>query len=295
MSVTIEQANQPRSFANFEKDQALKILVDYSLATGRKWQAIRSEILSVTETETTDYAPLLTRQDLESWAARKSSLGDAKFKIVFEFLTHPDTLARDEFAKANNLTTLGTVGRIGSAFEEFFSPFHQLLKTEASETDRSTFFTMLKLVEGCWSGKRHEQRWHLVTTHFPNSGFFVCHYFRYNEASWQETGDWNLERYSGILTIGTELRLYVKQVLNEDVQDMRMVLGGSDEDEQAKRIWLVFSSLLATRFNNFLSEEDEEKRFLIMARTHPETGRISMELNEDKITNEFVDNFRWNV
>jgi hypothetical protein len=42
----------------------------------------------------------LTRQDLEAWALAKVALSDRKFELVHRFLTHPDTLARPEFADA---------------------------------------------------------------------------------------------------------------------------------------------------------------------------------------------------
>ncbi|MEM6536200.1 MAG: hypothetical protein AAF668_00565, partial [Pseudomonadota bacterium] len=110
----IESA-EPPAYPTHIKDRALKILLDYQEVSGRKWQRICSEILKTTDAPATPNAPILTRQDLEAWEKRRTILGDGKFKWVFAFLTHPETLNRAEFARARDLITAGQLERIGGA------------------------------------------------------------------------------------------------------------------------------------------------------------------------------------
>ncbi|WP_316859219.1 hypothetical protein [uncultured Cohaesibacter sp.] len=161
-----------KTFSIFEKNQALKILVDYSLVTGKKWQAILSEIFRVTGTQTTDHAPLLTRQDLEQWARRKNNIGDAKFQIIFNFLTHPETLARPEFSKASNLEKHGATKRTGHAFEQFFDNHKNLYYLTLPERKEIRISEYMDKFEGYYSGTDPRGRWYLAVTRYPHTNFF---------------------------------------------------------------------------------------------------------------------------
>ncbi|WP_316861072.1 hypothetical protein [uncultured Cohaesibacter sp.] len=298
MSAPIETAALQRSFTNFEKDQALKILVDYSLATGRKWQAIRSEILTVTETQSTDYAPLLTRQDLESWAARKSTLGDTKFRIVFEFLTHPDTLARVEFAKANNLTTLGTVRRVGEVFEDFFDDHKMsgyVRRIPLSEqVDEEVIAERFNGFEGSFVGSRDHQEHCLVLTKFPSCHFFVCHFFSWPKSGLGDVMDWDIERFSGIATIGNQVRLHSKGTVIPTCRDMFVVPKVDHSSDRIDTINLILHTLIFNAIENVVFDnfETAQQRLKYI---DPTAHSLTLHRTDDGQLHEFIDQFRWNV
>jgi len=102
------------------KAAGLKALMDYSIQSGHRWHRIRNEIVSVLDVVVTDQSPLLTRQDLEHWAEGRSVIGDEKFRLIYEFLTHPTSLKRPiflDFQKALGGTQQAR--RVGAAMAEF--------------------------------------------------------------------------------------------------------------------------------------------------------------------------------
>jgi hypothetical protein len=300
VGVTDQEREVQRAFTNFEKNQALKILDDYSLETGRKWQAILSEILTVTKTDTSEKAPLLTRQDLEHWAARKSTLGDTKFKIVFDFLCHPETLARPEFSKAQNLTSFGAIKRTGHIFEEFFDD-PEIFGLGRISLGKNEGTKWLDLFEGYFVGTERSGDHLLVLTRFPNSNFFVCHYIYGLKRDFLELPDWNMERLSGFATIGNKIRLHTKNVIDMGAYEMFLNIDPVDEFGSIDSVKIIEDTLISNSIANVaisprdldgdifefsegdLNSIDLSKHFIKLKRT------------KEFALNDFVDLFRWNV
>lgn len=92
-----------RQYDKAVKENALWLLLEYQKSSGKKWTAICKEIVSIARPAATENAPLLNRQDLEGWAKKVSVIGDAKFSIVYDFLTAEETLKREEFRRARSL------------------------------------------------------------------------------------------------------------------------------------------------------------------------------------------------
>ncbi len=235
-----------QAFSPFVKDQALKILDDYVLATGRKWQAIRSEIITVTGAEVSERAPIITRLDLESWAARKSTLGDIKFKLVFDFLIHPDTLARPEFSKAHDLVSFGTIERVGGALEDIFADFSMSSifwgQSISRELDEETIERRSEGYEGCYTGCDETREYCLSVERFGNRQYFVCHFLSWPLNGFGEIFDWDIERYSGFSTIGNQIRLHLKGVIISTARQM-YVVPRVDRGSDQKRWFGLFEQL----------------------------------------------------
>jgi len=294
-----EQSSVERqAFSPFVKNQALKILDDYVLATGRKWQTIRSEIIKVTGVEVTERAPIITRQDLESWAARKSTLGDTKFKLVFDFLTHPDTLARPEFSKAHDLISFGTIERVGGAFEDFFDDHAMsgyIRRIPLSENiDAETVERRMHGFEGCFTGSNANRDYCLSIERFRQNGFFICHFFSWPINGLGEIFDWDIDRFSGFCTIGNQIRLHTKGVTISTARDMYAVPKLDHSTDRIDALNVVLHSLTSQAIENVVFDNFEaaHKRLKYI---DPTAHTLLLERTTDSQLTEFIDQFRWNI
>jgi hypothetical protein len=282
----------------FVKNQALKILSDYSISTGRKWQAIRAEIIGLLELEVTEEAPLITRQDLESWAKGKSIIGDIKFQHVYKFLTHPDTLARPEFAKAQNLIEFGTIERFGSVFSEFFSEekFSGYLdrRLSSEEVDEELIDKKLSAFEGIYLGRTDKNTFCLSLQRYKREPYFVAHLLKSPISSEGHTDDWDIDRQSGFCTISNKIRLHVKDVSIPLSEEFFLTPEIQKITNNVTGLTVLMPSILQEASNSLLTEKfsgttrklkfiDPEKHFMNLTRT------------EDSQLNDFIDNFRWNI
>lgn len=287
-----------RAFSSFEKNQALKILSDYSLSTGRKWQAILSEIFKVTGAEPTEHAPIMTRQDFESWAAGRSKLGDGKFIWVFKFLTHPDTLARAEFSKAKDLVGFGAIERVGNTFADYFSDYQMsgyIRRVPATETiDDETIELRMNGFQGCFVGKDNTQECCLSLERYGQSHFFVSHFFCWPSNPLGVPSDWESERFSGFCTVGNMMRLHTKGIVVQTVRDMFLLPFVDHDEDQVTGYSLIRHSLLtksieSIQFDNFTAAH---RRFKFI---DPTNHTITLERSADSQLSEFIDQFRWNM
>ncbi len=287
-----------QAFSPFVKDQALKILDDYVLATGRKWQAIRSEIIKVTGAEVSERAPIVTRQDLESWAARKSTLGDTKFKLVFDFLTHPDTLARPEFTKAHDLVSFGTIERVGGAFEDFFDDHAMsgyIRHIPLSENvDTGTVEQRMNGFEGCFTGSDETQDYCLSIERFRRNNFFICHFFSWPINGFGEIFDWDIDRFSGFCTIGNLIRLHTKGVMNSTARDMYVVPKNVHSTDRIDALNLILHSLTFQAIENVVFDNFETAKKQLRY-IDPTAHSLTLQRTTDSQLTEFIDQFRWNI
>ncbi len=207
----------PSAFDRLTKDHALKILQDYSASTRRKWQSIRKEILSYSSVKASKRASLLSRQDLENWARGDSVIGDAKFARVYEFLTHPDTLARPEFARAAALLEpRHHLFRIGRALAEFYSDFDSAIgKARIFEPplSREEIEACADLMSGIYTGTHGSDQICLVLERIPTERFYVAHYLVSATGFRGASADWNLDRHSGFATVGSAITVHLKGVV----------------------------------------------------------------------------------
>ncbi|EFO28838.1 conserved hypothetical protein [Roseibium sp. TrichSKD4] len=282
----------------FVKNQALKILSDYSVSTGRKWQAIRSEIIGLLKLEVTEEAPLITRQDLESWAKGKSIIGDIKFQHVYAFLTHPNTLARPEFSKAQDLIEFGTIERFGSAFSEFFSDenfsgyLHRRLSSETP--DQELIDQKLNTFVGVYLGQAEGHTFCLSLDRYKQEAFFVAHILKWPNDAERYQDDWNIERQSGFCTISNRIRLHVKDVAIPLTEEFFLIPNKEKLKDEIHGFAVLTPSILKEASNSLLTEKfsgatrklkfiDPDKHFIEILRT------------KDVQLHDFIDNFRWNI
>lgn len=290
--------SEPQFYSQFVKDSALKILIDYQRDTGRMWQKIRTEIINVTGVEVTEYAPIITRQDLESWSSRKSIIGDEKFKWVFRFLTHPDTLARSEFSKAHDLMDFGLIKRLGGAFQDFFDD-HALSgyirRIPLSEDiDSETIERRMQGFEGCFTGGDTDKDYCLSLERFGEEGFFICHFFSWPVNGLGEVFDWDIDRFSGFCTIGNQIRLHAKGVTVATARDMYAVPKMDHDTDQIDALNIILHSLAFQAIENVVFDNFKaaHKRLKYI---DPTAHTLLLERTTDSQLTEFIDQFRWNI
>lgn len=290
--------SEPQFFSQFVKDSALKILIDYQRDTGRMWQKIRTEIINVTGAEATVHAPIITRQDLESWSKRKNILGDEKFKWVFRFLTHPDTLARPGFSKAHDLMDFGLIKRMGGAFQDFFDDHAMsgyIRRIPLSEDiDAETVERRMNGFEGCFTGSDKTQDYCLSLERFRQTNFFICHFFSWPINGFGEIFDWDIDRFSGFCTIGNQIRLHTKAVMVSTVRDMYVVPKIDHSTDQVDTLNLILHSLTYQAIENVVFDKFEaaHKRLKYI---DPTAHTLLLERTTDSQLTEFIDQFRWNI
>lgn len=212
----------PSTFSAFTKQQALRILLDYSASTGKKWQSIRREIMDQSSVKASGNATLLVRQDLEKWASGDSVLGDRKFARVYEFLTHPSTLARPEFFRAAAL--LGprhNLLRTGGAISEFYNnlpmAFGDGLSSPKDPGARAT------AICGIYVGSSGEAEVCLSIEKWEKQDIFVAHYLESDTSFAAISDEWNIMRYSGYATFGSVSILHLKGVLDRRTRVLVLV------------------------------------------------------------------------
>lgn len=230
----------------------------------------------------------MVRQDLEQWASRRSTLGDAKFRIVFDFLTHPKTLARPEFSRANDLVSLGAVKRTGQVFEDFFSCF------KVPEFTLPANFTGINLpkymasLEGCYISTDGQEDICLSISQFPNSKFFICHLFTYPQQGLEGSTNWNMTRASGFLTLGNLARLHVRYISDCEASQMYLKPALSNPEKQVSEIMLIYEELSLDAIHS--ADKSRPGKSI-----NPNKYAIFFERMPDKDIIQFIENFRWNV
>jgi hypothetical protein len=293
------RVSPPRGFDPFVKDHALKILMDYSGSTKRKWTTIRKEILSVASVQPSERAPLLTRQDLESWARGDSVLGDDKFRLVFEFLTHPTTLARPEFAHATILMEpFHRLLRVGRALAEFYSDFANSSwigrpqPFGAARAEPAAIETRAAAICGTFVGVYRGQSVCLSLERIGSESFFVAHYLASpgNLESWDS--DWNLDRYSGYATVGGNFTVHLKGVLVSLTRTLGLLL--PREQEQPQYIDVISDEIMHKASETiFWSNMEYTKKRLPYINPFDYSFRLSRS-NSEALSN-LIDVVRWRV
>ncbi|WP_143534703.1 hypothetical protein [Notoacmeibacter marinus] len=276
----------------FTKNRALKILQDYSLRTGRKWQTISKEIGRTLDLD----EGLLVRQDLEHWAGGRSVISDIKFGFVYDFLTHPETLAREDFAGARALSGIGQTERIGSAFMDFYDPPDRSLRSEGTgewKQGKGRPPSILStLLAGCYTGTHNALDYCLSIDRVSGHHFLICHLFHWPQNGFGTTEDWNVERASGFCTTGNIVRLHLKRVTDGNVSEhfiLRKGVSGAGDPKQMKLINDSVISLSAVKPD----DKDETGRDRIYL--YPEHHTVDFVRAEDRELDEFIDSFRWNI
>ena len=270
-------AEEPVAFDTLVKDNALKLLLDYSSSTGKKWEAIRKEILSVAEADFTENAPILTRQNLEGWAARRGELGDDKFKWVYRFLTHRDTLARPEFKDAHRLMqtnfVLLSVGRV--LHEVHGSPLFSFSEEQLDQV--CGLYTL-----------EHEMMpsYALYLVRPSREQFLVAHFLtRWNRKT--EEGDWDVFRRSGFATFGNNKLLHAKYVDGSlsSLMYFKTIKNNIGDFDQIRIIWHDLNSQLLMY--------DKDPPDELFRNPLDETHLLSR--SDTSIFSDIIDNIKWSV
>ncbi|MBN9039341.1 MAG: hypothetical protein J0H53_25030 [Rhizobiales bacterium] len=157
------------TYLPFLKERALKILQDYSLETGRKAHTIRREIIALVAPRESEESKLLTRQDLENWFRCVSVLGDNKFRLVFEFLTHPLTLERTDFRNAKSLLDpLGEIFDVGKGVSRFYG-------SQLNYTDYMSNEMLRRMLDGLYKVETRKFRIILSLNYIEGKEFMIAH------------------------------------------------------------------------------------------------------------------------
>lgn len=318
------------AFTSLQKGRALLILLDYSERTGKKWSAICSEIMRLVGDAATLEAPLLTRQDLEAWASGRSLLGDEKFALVYGFLTHPKTLARSEFSKANNIfieerlsayatslrQVVGEDGFLGVQSDET----HGAPAIELQPNDLNRFF----LIE------RHGRTEFLYLSFEKSINAYLCHLFvpkdepntfvnelsrlqvatEHAKTEWQHrlylndgqafmsTIDWAVERYSGIGIFGNPTKIFLRGVEKNDAIELEVSAAKKPEYKSRieDRLWLV-----DRRVSSFVAEYFADQHANVVSEA-PKSSQVGVDGYFCRAQDMYIRNldvffadFRWNV
>lgn len=297
-NVARKELANAKNFPSALKNRALKILLDYSRDTGRKWQAIRSEIMAIAGEAESASAPLLTRQDLESWAARKSTLGDEKFKLVMLFLTHPATLARPEFDRAKLLTLTNSIERSGEVFDRFFtnymaasSYFHSSALNPISET---IIAARKAAYAGLYTGTRNNRKYCLSVSTMEECDANIAHLFSWPEAMPPDETDWNIDRFSGFSTVGNQIRLHLRGIVERKVTQNYIAPTYVRSSKSFETIELLEGSfvteVLGNQTREGLADANQRMRYYD-ARSH----LLRLERTSDKSLARLVEKFEMSV
>jgi hypothetical protein len=286
-----------RAFDPLIKEHALKILIDYSASTRRKWTAIMKEIFAVSSHKPTSSAPLLTRQDLESWARGDSVLGDEKFRYVFEFLTHPATLARPELAHASALTDpFYRLLRVGRVLGEFYSDFdnspfigHRGLFSPQASPDETN--ARADAMCGIYVGTHRDRATCLSLERIQSEAFFIAHLFT-SPTGFSDAADWNLDRYSGYATADRRFLVHLKGVL---VSFTRVFSLLPPRDQDPPQYIDVLSDELADKALETLLWSNMEYTKKRLPYINPFDFSFRLSRSKDKTLRDLVDTFRWRV
>lgn len=194
-------------FDEVVKSNALRILMDYSAATGKKWTAILNEIMTFTNADSSRKHPLVTRQDLESWATGRSQLGDQKFRWIYDFLIHPDTLSRPEFSEAKELLNPRyRLFRVGRVLGELYgrSGIMRDRRDTSKRAVRERYERGPSQYDGLFVGDFNKQT-DGVALHLKKikgESFFIAHLLYSLDIPEAGEDDWLVRRLSGFATHG---------------------------------------------------------------------------------------------
>lgn len=276
------------------KNRALKLLIDYSAATRRGWTRIRNEIIDVTGAPATDQAPLLNRQDFEHWADGKV-IGDEKFRYIFEFLTHPATLARPEFAKAADLLDHNRLLRIGQAFGDFLwdpsvSGFFR--RIPPVPLDPELVRRRIASFEGYFVGHEATRDLCLSLQRAEGQKFMVAHLFAWPRVRYGEPFDWEIHRWSGYCTVGSFMRAHLKGVLMRETRDLYLMAHRAPKDAETPTFSLLNSGFVTQALDFAASAGGAQDRLKFV---DPAKHTLVMERVLGPEIETFVDQFRWMV
>jgi hypothetical protein len=287
-----------KAFDPFVKAHALKILIDYSGSTKRKWTAICKEIMQYARIAPSGNATLLTRQDMESWARGDSELGDSKFQHVFAFLTHPDTMARPELAHASALLDpFHRLLRIGRALAEFYSDFPSsawlgkpddpILGTTDEEINRRA-----EALCGTYVGDYKGQKVCLSLDRIDAEPFFVAHYLASSSGFNADLGDWNLTRHSGYATISQAIIVHLKGVLIPHTRALRVL---PPKDDRPPETLIVLSDDLTFKSLEIVMWDSLESVRKTLPYVNPFEFSMNLSRSDDVSIQNLISNFRWRV
>lgn len=118
----MRQSNSP--FPKFTVDQnrlARRLLSDYRKQKRCGWEDIIAEICELLDTDERIIEKQLSHQSFYYWEkSKKGKMRDSRFQHVFNFLTHPKTLARPKFYAACMLDADYEWKHIGKAIGSFY-------------------------------------------------------------------------------------------------------------------------------------------------------------------------------
>lgn len=296
-----EQSNAHSSpYSSHLKDRARKLLLDYHAKTGVRWPTIWREIAELTNIPETDGQYFLSRQSLFRWARGESGLGNERFKYVFRFLTHPQTLQRPEFAQAADLVPDGHIQRLGKAFADFFShpggnpyyfPFRPTIFSKSDENSRKG----MQAYEGMYVGDLREERHCLSLHQYGNEDFFIAHYLKWRRTKVGNPEDWEIERSSGFCTIGNLIRIHTKGVLVPEAVDHYAVPIISKSGRSKVIVLMVISSNLLLPVINHYARAFPENKDLPAQNIDPNGFTVPLHRSKDEQMRLFIENFKWNI
>lgn len=324
--------NERGAFTSLQKGRALLILLDYSDRTGKKWSGICSEIMSLVGGAATLEAPLLTRQDLEAWASGRSQLGDEKFAFVFGFLTHPQTLQRKEFSKANSILIEDRLKAYTRILGELvggssLTPVHS--ENGVPEKDKCL---SPEDIEGVFVLRRDDRYELLYLSYEASIEAYLCHLFsspqKYAEGwlasaenakfhadydareSGQEPNfdtrdflgktDWSIVRYSGLAVFGNPVRVFLRSLEQKKPREFSIYASLTKAQYSFRQssfasLWLV-DQTISSKVAEQIARSDEVHNgyleFLMLDASKYVQGMRWRQL--DGITDMFED-IRWNV
>lgn len=323
------------TFTSLQKGRALLILLNYSEGTGKKWSAICSEIMRLVGDAATLEAPLLTRQDLEAWASGRSQLGDDKFSFVYNFLTHPESLEREEFSKANSLILSDKVRAYTKVLNELVgSECHEPIYTgekpskERPQIKPETFDGLFILRRRGWDAL-------LLLSYETEINAYFCHLFLSTQGNSEKLfadasvayltavdamkegrrsksfdlleyisdKDWALVRYSGLAIFGDPIRVFLRGMERKD--PMVFDIFGSTKDHDNVSImsngltkWIVNQDITKELARQVAQSNENQNEFL----EHKNVGTHGYVLRMRPLSwwdatnmQTFIDHIKWNV
>ena len=201
-------------FQSETKDVALKILLGYSASTGHKWTHIRKEIFAAVGADIIKDGSLLTRQDLEHWAAGHNTIGDAKFGWVFRFLTAEATISRPYFA--GMLPLLAPSSRHEKeafVLGGFYSDFERSVFLRSGLRDlRPPAEAISALWSGVWQDQDPRAHSFLELSHSSDEDVLIAELWNFPRGLPSGNHALDVDRDVGYMTIGTKCIIHLKSV-----------------------------------------------------------------------------------
>ena len=213
-SKTSGAALSQATFDEGTKEFALKVLLDYSAATGRKWTHIRKEIYRCVGADIIKDGKFLTRQDLEHWASGHHVIGNPKFSWIYQFLTDESTLQRPHFITALSLLEPSAkYDRIGYALGEFYTDFERISFLGIGSRERSTVQAAIPdVLEGVWENQDPREDTYLQLTYSPGLKIINAELWTFPRGLPTTTYDWDVDRERGFMTVGSRCIIHLKSL-----------------------------------------------------------------------------------